>query len=305
MVVLVFIFCLTVQSASIQQSIIPEEAKWVFHFDIEKFTTTQFYSSLMNSEAAKEIKKKSEKFSEEYNVNFLEDISSITVFGLTDDEDDAVVSIKGTIDQAHLLGLLDKTKSHKELPYGDYTIHKWDRDEYGVFAGDNLILISENELAIRSALDVISGTKKSIGSTPLMSMLKQMPKNTFMTGVALDISELAKKDKTLFLKSTGMAGFTIAETGENLSARLNFSVKSSEDAENLEQVIKGLIALANMHKDEIGTKYELSEVIKISTEDKNVKIDLDFPVEELLKIILGKAKFHPLSSAAAFFSFTR
>ena len=151
-VILAMFFCCELMATNLQKSIIPAEASWVIHFDLEKFAATQIGNHLLNEQDALGFGKKNSQFKEKYKIDLLEDIDGITVFGFGKGEKNIVACLQGNLNQDYLLELLGAEESHKEIPHGKYTIHNWDRNEYGVFASENLALIGPNQDMIKLRL---------------------------------------------------------------------------------------------------------------------------------------------------------
>jgi len=301
LIILLTLFLVCELSAStLQKSIIPEDADWVIHFDVEKFSSTRFGDQLLNNENIFGLTQKNVQFHDKYQIDILKDINGVTVYGFGKDEENTIVCLRGNFDQAYLLGLLAEEDSHKEIQHNNFTIHVWDHHEFGAFVEDNLALIAQNETAIKKALDVIAGKKANITTSSLMSYMNEIPSNVFFTALARDISELAEHDTDVFIfKKTESALFTLAEEKEDINLRLNFSVKTLEDAKNMESVIRGLVSLAKMQMEEAQRDILLPlEEIGISTEGKKIQVELFYPVQELIDIVLGKVKFLPFHKLA-------
>ena len=300
-VILAMFFCCELLATNLQKTIIPAEANWVIHFDLEKFASTQIGNHLLNEQDALGLGKKNSKFKEKYQIDLLEDINGVTVFGFGKGEKNIVACLQGNLNQDYLLELLGAEESHKEIPYGEYTIHNWDRNEYGAFASDNLALMGPNQDMIKLALDVIDGKKANISSSPMNDYIKEIPSNAFMAAMAKDISSLAEgKSKVFIIKKTESAMFSLAEIKENFNIRLNFTVKTLEDAQNMENVLRGLISLANMQLEELKTGFKVPEDIVIETKGKKVFMEMNYPSKALLDIALGKTKFSALHLLADF-----
>jgi hypothetical protein len=291
-ILLALFFCCELKASTVQKSIIPAEADWVIHFDLEKFAATQIGEYLLNEEGTVKLKKKSNQFEKRYKIDILEDIDGITVFGFGKTEKKTVVCLKGNFDRDYLLGLLAEEESHREIPYGKYTIHNWDSHEYGVFADEHLACLGPNEEVIKLTLDVIVGKKANIASSPMNSYINEIPSHAFFAAMAKDISALAEEaSKVFIIKKTESALFTLAEEKENLNILLNFSVKTLEDAKNMESVVRGLISLANMQLGESHKEIRIPEDIKIETKGQKVLIEINYPTKSLLDLALGKANF--------------
>lgn len=295
-IILLTLFLVCESGAStLQKSIIPEDADWVIHLDLEKFSSTQFGDQLLNNENIFGLTQKNARFHDKYQIDILKDIKGFTVYGSGKDEENTVVCLRGNFDQAYLLGLLAEEDSHKEIQHGNFTVHTWNYQEAGVFVDDNLTLIAHDVTAIRKALDVIAGKKANITTSSLMSTMNEIPPNVFFTALARDISELAEHESDVFIfKKAESALFTLTEEKEYINLRLNFTVKTLEDARNMESVIRGLISLAKMQMEEAQRDILLPlEEIGISAEGKRIRVELSYPVQGLIDIVLGKVKFLP------------
>ena len=300
-IILAMFFCSELLAANLQKSIIPAEASWVIHFDLEKFAATQIGNHLLDEDDILGFGKKNSRFKKKYHIDLQEDIEGITVFGLGSDEENIVACLQGSFDRDYLLGLLSLEESHREIPHGRFIIHNWDRDEYGAFAGDNLVLMGPDRDAIELTLDVIAGKAANIASSPMNDYIKEIPSNAFFAAMAHDISSLAKgKSRVFIIKKTESAMLSLAEIKENLNIRMNFTVKTQEDAQNMENVLRGLISLANMQLEEMKTGFKVPEDIAIATKGKKVFVEMNYPSKALFDIALGKTRFSALHFIAHF-----
>ncbi len=294
-VILAMFFCCELLATNIQKSIIPAEASWVLHFDLEKFASTQIGNHLLKEQDALGLGHKNAQFKKKYQIDLLEDIDGVTVFGFGNGDENIVACLQGNLNRDYLLELLGAEESHKEIPHGKYTIHNWDGDEYGAFASDRLALIGPNLDIIKLTLDVIAGKKADISKSPMNDYIKEIPSNAFMAAMAKDISSMAKGGSKVFIiKKTESAMFSLAEIKENFNIRLNFTVKTLEDAQNMENVLRGLISLANMQLEEMKTGFKVPEDIVIAIKGKKVFVEMNYPSKALLDIAMGKMKFSAL-----------
>jgi hypothetical protein len=213
-----------------------------------------------------------------------------------------VLCLKGTFDQEYLLGLLAEEDSHREIHHNNFILHAWNHHEFGVFVDDNLALLAKDETAIKKALDVIAGKRPNVTSSSLMSYINEIPSNVFFAAMAKDISEMAKHESDVFIfQKAESALFTLTDEKDNINLKLNFTVKTLEDAKNMESVIRGLISLASMQIEESQKDILLPlEKMIISTEGKNIRVELSYPAQDLLDIVLGKKHFFSIHRLAGF-----
>ncbi len=286
-VVLVLMLCTAISSSELQKNIVPAEAQWVIHVNVEKIKTTRFFNAFKDEELFARVEKRGAWLDKRFRFNPLEDVKGVTLFGKKGEEG-AVVCVHGNYDKDHLLSLLEFDEDHEALTHGKFTIHNWDNDSYGVFVKDDLIMFSESEEAIKAALDALSGQGKTIKSSPLDSLINAVPSGAFLTGAAGNIAALLEGEhdkEAAILKKTEAAVFSLREVGENMSMNLNLKTADPKDAENIAQIVRGLLAMADMYKDQIPAEIKLPEDISTAVKGNSVVIDISYPVKELVQLI--------------------
>lgn len=276
------------RALTIPESLIPAEAEWVVHLNMAKFKSSRIGDLLL--QAPKDgIKKKAKAFYNHTSIDLLEDITGITIYGQGTRKQQTVMCLEGRFDKKYLLSLLEKEPSHQEIPHGIHTINKWNRTEYGLFVGENLVLLAWNERAIKAALDVIDGKRATIVSSPMKFYTDKIPTDAFFAALVKDISALpGPPSKAVILKKAGSVLITGLEKNEILNMRVHAATETPKDAKNMEQVIRGLIAMAQMQMEESYAELKLSEVITVSTDNNTIKLELNHPSEEIFKIITGQ-----------------
>ena len=292
-------------SAPVQKTIIPAEAEWVFHFDLEKFFTTQFFKLFIGQEYDGKTLKKLKVFYSQFKLDVQKDVKSLSVFGSEKDENTAVVCIKGKFDRDHLLGLLKHESSHREIPYDKHTIHKWNHDEFGVFARDDLVLIGKSEMAIKKALDVVTGKRENITSSPMNSYFKEVPSDAFIFSIAGNLSTLMLGlPKPFVLKKTKSAMMTAAEKEGRIVLKLDFETETVEDADKIKKIIDGLMAMADLYREEKGIDWNFVENLDFRLEGNKVKVEASYPVQDLVDVFFGKKALPFLLACGALGSFS-
>ena len=302
-ILLTFLLLGEIGASTLPKSFIPAEAEWVVHLDMAKFKSSHF-GNLLLQEKKGGIKKKAKAFYKQTSIDLLEDVSGITIYGLGKKKQQTVMCLKGTFDKKYLLGLLEDVDAHREIPHGSHIIHKWNHSEYGLFVGEDLVFLAWNEDAIKTALDTVDGKRGNISTSSLKSYAEEIPGDAFFAALVKDISALAGySSKAAILKKAGSGLITLTEKDEILNAQINATAKTPKDAANMEQIIRGLMAMAQMQFEEAYEELSLSESVKVSTNSNRLKIELTHPSEELFEILTGRkmvsifsmGDFNPLS----------
>ncbi len=302
-ILLTFLLLGEIGASTLPKSFIPAEAEWVVHLDMAKFKSSHL-GNLLLQEQKGGIKKKAKAFYKQTSIDLLEDVSGITIYGLGKQKQQTVMCLKGTFDKKYLLGLLEEVDAHREIPHGSHIIHKWNRSEYGLFVGEDLVFLAWNEDAIKTALDTVDGKGGNISTSSLKSYAEEIPGDAFFAALVKDISALAGySSKAAILKKAGSGLITLTEKDKILNAQIDATAKTPKDAANMEQIIRGLMAMAQMQFEEAYEELSLSESVRVSTNSNRLKIELSHPSEELFEILTGRkmvsifsmGDFNPLS----------
>lgn len=278
-----------ISGESLQTNLIPAEAKWFIHIDVEKFAQTDL-KQILEENSENDFGKEILGISNTAGIDFFSDISAVTVIGMNHDNNEPVVVISGSLDKNHLLGLLKEEESPNEIHFGNFLLYNWDDDEYGVFASDNLLIMSENRSGLEMVLDTYSGKGKNFSGSPLERQLGAFSKDTFLVATAENVSELLDEDDddfgALILQKTKSAFFKANEQNGKVKLQLGLQTDSPETATNMESMVTGLKAFLFMN-DKIDPEWEIIKSLKVSTKDTTVVLESQGSVEELLNIIKG------------------
>jgi hypothetical protein len=277
------------EESSHQLSAIPPDAQWALYIDVQKLTSSAMFKALVDEKETAVFSRKADEFLGKLRIDPKKDIKGVTIFGRGKEDEDAVVALSGKFDRDYLIGLVKAETPHKEIAYGKYTIYRWDDDELGAFAADDLILLGENEQTIKSALDALEGKKRDAAPPVLARVLKEFP-NALIVGAVSNISGLVgDRDKPVILTKMKSAGGALAESGENLSLQVSITAESAQVAKDVEQAIRGLIAMANLQLKESDAQ-AFAQAIKIAVDGENVRINAAYPLNKLIGLLHGKVK---------------
>jgi hypothetical protein len=85
------------------------------------------------------------------------------------------------------------------------------------------------------------------------------------------------------------AGGALAESGENLSLEVSILAESAQVAKDVEQAIRGLIAIANLQLQETDAQ-AFAQAVKIAVDGDKVRINAVYPLNKLIGLVHGKVK---------------
>jgi len=274
---------------SLQLSAVPADAQWALYIDFQRLSSSAMFKAFGGEHKMAMVQGKADDFFKKLRIDPEKDLKGVTVFGLGKGEEDAVVALSGKFDRVHLTSLVKAETSHEEIPHGKQTIYSWDDDEFGAFAADDLILLGGNEQAIKSALDAMEGKKMDAAPPLLARALKESANAIMVFGVRNVSGLLEEHDKPVILTKMKSAEGSVAESGENLSLQINILAENAQVAKDVEQAIRGLIAIANLQLKEAEAQ-AFAEAIKIAVDGENVRINAAYPLNKLFPLLRDKAK---------------
>jgi hypothetical protein len=184
----------TAPAGPLRASLVPAEARWVIHIDVARLAETRI-KALLYEDSGSGIGRTVRLVEKAGKIDFLRDMSGVTVIGLGSDDRDTVVAFEGKIDKDYLLTLIELDKSPRKIPYGKFTIYNWGSHEYGVFVTDRLTLVGGGAATIQMVLDAWEGKAKSAADSPLLARFKSVSPAAFLVASANKLSALTTDEE--------------------------------------------------------------------------------------------------------------
>ncbi len=270
---------------AIPSSVVPENARWVVHLDMEKFVATGLYGYL---EKDGKFQIKSRDIDRWFKMDIPKDVKGVTVFGLGPDDKQIVFAVAGKFDKAAILAKIEAEKDHQKTPYGAYTLYSMDGEESGAFINDGLIVFSEGREAIQEVLDTAGGKAKNFAGTPLSASLKAVPGTAFLSGVMPDLSRLSgmNNQSKVLEKASGLF-FLAQEKADKLLVRLQVTADTPESAKNMVDVVNGLLAMGRLggNDENMAKLTALLDGLQVKLDGKVVTLDFERPSKEIADLM--------------------
>ncbi|MDH4197430.1 MAG: hypothetical protein OEW05_08500 [Candidatus Aminicenantes bacterium] len=278
------------------RKLVPADAEWAVQVNINTLQKSRLYGMIEQSEAPREMQRARESILRHYQVDILKNIERITLIGLRPDAE-PVVCFEGDIPRKHLLGLLGEERTHREIPFGSTVIHTWGVRKNGAFVGDRMAAVSEDLDSLKQVLSVLGGEKPEFKPEGLLPRVPVQPGVSLVTGFFRDVSAMLGHERgPAILTKFKAAIFQAAEKAEDVLLSLYVDTPSAPDAEQVRQVVQGLIALASMEREERGFKFDPRN-LSVSVEKNRVNILLTAPLKTVFDVLQGRGRirgFGPL-----------
>ena len=280
-----------------RQSDIPATATWAVHIDVEAMTNSQIGQGMMelisdeNSPIAREKVAKAEKIWDK-----LKDVRSLTFYGRTYDQQDAVVIAKLDYDKDEIMETLGVGShgEHEIYGTGDKK-HKWHHaggKHFVCLYDAKTVVASKNKKSLEETLDLLDGEGESLTSSHSLSKMLGSKKGAFMVAAVQDVDKMVEamqekmvngqRGKGALLAKCRNLRLEVGELGGMIFAEAKATLDTPEDAVNVEKAAQGMLALGMLAQQENERLTGLLQAVEIDRQESNCAIQVELAFEDVL-----------------------
>lgn len=263
--------------AGMDRSQVPDQAKWYFQFDAAAFRESALGKRIVayvkdNDEAAEGLRKIEVLF----GVNPLTDIQSVSAWGKSNEPDQGVMLIEVTGDIEQLERMAQAADEYKADKYRDLPVHSYvDKENHGkkrnhvavrrATAGKPTMLVaSHNRDLMEQAVDRLMGEGRSIEAVDNGTLSGKPTAGSYfyMAGAGMDPKGPGAEIWATVRSMKIEVGEVDRTEGGPAETRVEMAMeaKSAEQAEALEQMVRGIKAMVQLNAGKGG---EAAEVAKL------------------------------------------
>ncbi len=281
-------------------SLIPSDAKWAVHVDVNAIQNSAIrnaiWNIIKNEGKAEKITNQMVALKQIIGFNPVEDVDSVCLYNNSFVPDNGIMLLQGRFDTEKIEGILNLDDSHETISYENSTIHKWyeKKHKHEVFgsAAPDMLIVASHQSKIESALDTVSGKEKSMADSVVPAVFANSPNGTFLILSATGIGEIKMPPNAAMLAHVEDIGLIMGETDDNLSVHGALTMSSPETAQQITQVIQGLLAFGQLHADKQPQIAKLAGAITVSCDNVLVDIHFQYPVDQLVEIMKKLKNIH-------------
>jgi len=285
------VLCLSgvIYAGSIQTEDVSADVKWVAHVDIERFISSKIGGLILEELQAKGLEQKFAAFNEMFGFYPNKDLRSITLYGSKYKPHEGVVIVKGTFNKEKLLILLRANDTHQEQSYKGRLVHKWvdkNKEHYGSFYKDDVIVIADSEENIHEGLDVINGNSANLAANAGLSDFRFAPAGAFFLAAAKGISEQATvPPKAMILKMADRLLLVAGEVDGVDYIQVVLQARDETAATQIQQMLQGIIAFGGLMGEQNPMLAELAQAVQLTLNGTKVKMRLAQPTDKVFDFL--------------------
>jgi hypothetical protein len=285
-------FSATTRALPVQQGIVPDDAKWLVHLDVDSLRESKVGNIVIKDVLAKPLAKLKSEMKIDGQL-ILQKLHSLTAFG-TDfqkgPEANGVLMLNGDEEVQKIVegflaaqALQDPNGGIKKLqdePFVLYSAHNQ------LFVSPQLaghVVLSKSRQQIESLRNVLAGKARTANASKPFSGYATVTNSFFFLAVAEGFNEkTALPPQAQILKKATGARIVLGERGDLLFANLSLKAKDPEVIQQIQQVLEGLKALATLAQSENKELLELAQATKVSADNKMVSVNVEYPLSKVI-----------------------
>jgi len=302
--VLLLALATPVLAGPIQKENIPADAKWLLHWDLEKYRGTGAGQYFEREILAKKLEKPRADLKQYFNFDLeWEKYTSLTAYG-TDfepkDGTNGVLLIKTDLTTANsaemaFIKQADYAKSNggpveevKAGPFGTYSINK---NVFVSYQKDGRVVMGKSLTQVNKAVAIIQGKSASLAVSPALSGFPSGDNDFFLIALAEGFGDrIPLPPNAKILQTTEGLRAVLREKNDKLSLNLTLKAKSADTCKQMQQVIQGMIALVTLSQQENKDLMLLAQSASVTVDDRLVSLGLDYPVKDAIAKLADAAR---------------
>lgn len=268
---------------------ISDDAIWLAHLDLDqvKVQGSSLGAWLTDQSYKPEAVLKLNATQAALGVDVRNDISSLTVYGLSTDESCVAAMVSGTFDTPRLKKLLGGLENYSMTTNDCSEVHSWNKHDnpieqhFAAFQGTNLVVFASDEETLVHAMKVLGGQRECGRESTLLKIAggKNILTAAFQSDKPLEWS------KADMLKNADAGVFSIEESDGKLTLKLMLNAIDQQQADNLSKIAEGLRAMALLGAESKPKAAEAARNVVVDKADRAVSLTLSCSSDELAKVI--------------------
>lgn len=263
------------------------DAQWVAHLDVQGLVSSQIGHLFVSQLEEEGELQKIEAFGTIFEFNPLEDLHSVTAYGISCGKEEGVAIFKGRFDPEKLEALMKTEGKMKKISFQRHTLFQWsDGDEtiYTCFYKPGVIVLSNSQNLTQKAVDVLDGEQESMQDGRGLKSLHSIPKGVFFAGSAVEFNNLIPEEEAHaeLLKKAERLTILVGEVEGVDFVEATLEVSDEKTAEMVYDIAKGLKAIGGLIGSEEPELAELIKALKLKADGKKISFRLAKPAEEIV-----------------------
>lgn len=281
-------------NAAVELDRIPAEHRWVLHLDLQRALQGELGAwadeVLTNETTAARIR----LLEAVTGIDPRRDLRTITISGIDNQQDRAVALIVGDFDPERIRTLAAAAEGHQTFRHHDHVIHHWldakhepPKPQYGTLIDTDLLVIAGDRSVLTRTIDAIDGRVESLDGDPEFAELARGDAAVVL-GAATDLDAWRElKPRAAMLREVDRLHLTLDQVDGALRLQLAITAKQEPKAQQLLQVVQGLLALHGLGQRQAADPaiQQVIQSLEATRAGSTVHLQASLPVAELKRLV--------------------
>jgi len=139
---------------------------------------------------------------------------------------------------------------------------------------------------VQASLDVLEGSGANIAAGLALQTLPAVPAGAIFVAAAVEFSQLPEiQPKSAMLSQMDEISVVMGESGPNVYLDLGMAAQSAEVAEQSQQFIYGMLAFAEMNRQNMPLVADLAQAVLVDKNDRILKISLEGTTDDIYSLL--------------------
>lgn len=325
-----FAVAVPVLAGPLDQRNIPEDAKWVAHFDLEAGRTSSIGKFVEDNPGVFNWEDPTAEVVAELGLNPFDEIRDVTAYGLSTEDKGIVVLLRGTKKLDDVMDKLvelakaeagerdkgggdekagDEKVRYERIEIDGHQVHRWLDEEgaklayigpdprgKGGRAESRIVVVTQEKDLLRAAIAVIEGDAASLARSEKARLALKPRKGSILCGAAIGLPFIPGSEVAGALaQKADSISLDIGEDDGDFYIDLNLVAKSDTDAMTVSQILQGALALGRIVGSREPDLKELVEVaghVTFGSEGRSITGRFSYDAARLLEILTAAAEEH-------------
>jgi len=277
------------QAAIIDKANISNDAKFLVHLDLDAFRASKIGTATLKKIRESEGREKLDALVELIEFDPLSAIHGATMFG-NGEEDNGILVVKHKANSAKLLAFMKLNEHYRKTEHGKHEIHgAGDRSDgergYISFVNQSTAVLAPNRELAGLGIDLINGKGAATKVPSSLERVANKTKNAFLVAYA-DIENLKDHiDNETVKQMAKRVACSLGESDEKFILSISVDALDADAAENMENMINGLIGFASLNQDENSEVKDILKGFKVTRNGSNVSVYFSIGMDKLFELI--------------------
>ena len=268
-------------AAEFDRSRVAADAKWIAHIDLDAVKAATLAEKVRDRWlAAPAVKQRLAAVKLLTGVDLMRDLHGVTFYGSRLVQKTGVVIVHADFDGPRLLDIVRNKPDFESAQYGDHTLHTWtERKETpgehtvtGSVFSANLLVVGRDIAEVKAALDVLGGKSAALEGSG-SSLAHDVPEGAVAIVGVIDLAKAKIPFKSPIVNQSEMFWAAFGQRSAEVFAELTFVAKSDEAAGQVEDILRGLRAMALLQHGSDEEAKKLIENLSITTSQRTVQVE--------------------------------